>query len=128
MGRAVPDVLLLVGVAPGVNAVRARWVRGGGMAGWVGMGRSFGGVMAVTRRSAATASFSEPRSKRRRAVATQTVTFKRKWDGMLVNCWIIHPDDVTEKLIFTNNFASSSLDDQTAYTLVWYASGEVGSS
>ena len=59
-------------------------------------------------------------------MATRTVTFKRSWGGQLINVWIYHPDDVTEKLIFTNNFASSALDDATEYLLFWIAVGGEG--
>lgn len=59
-------------------------------------------------------------------MTTRTVTFKKTWEGMVINFWIQHPKNVTEKLIFTNGFASSSLDDATEYDLHWIASAEAG--
>jgi hypothetical protein len=59
-------------------------------------------------------------------MGTRTVTFKRTWGGQLINVWIYHPDDVAEKLIFTNNFASSVLDDAAEYLLFWIAAGMAG--
>jgi hypothetical protein len=60
-------------------------------------------------------------------MATTTVTFKRTFDGRFVNVWIHHPDGVTEKLIFTNGFASSSMTAGTEYHLLWVAAGVEGS-
>jgi hypothetical protein len=59
-------------------------------------------------------------------MATKSVMFKRKWGGSFINCWVVHPD-TTEKLIFTNGFAASALDDGTNYQFMWFASGEAGS-
>ena len=59
-------------------------------------------------------------------MATQTVEFKRKWDGMLVNCWIKQGDEKRKKLPFTNDFATASLDDAVTYRMIWEATGEAG--
>jgi hypothetical protein len=61
-------------------------------------------------------------------MATKTVTFTRTWSGIAVNCWIYHPDHTTEKLVFTNDQASSSLAVGADYTFFWIAVGQAGSA
>lgn len=61
-------------------------------------------------------------------MTTRTITFKRSFSGRTVNLWVHHPNGVTEKLIFTNSFASSSLSAGEQYVLLWVAAGEAGST
>jgi hypothetical protein len=61
-------------------------------------------------------------------MAVRTVTFKRTFDGQTAAVYVYHPDtNVDEKLVFTSDRASSSLDEGVTYTLHWTIWGAPGS-